>query len=231
METKLCPNCKNSVNAEYNVCPSCGTALTNVNEQNNSVAFQQSPVGTVTQGTVQQETVTSGAVTTLKKTKIKKPILIAIISFVAVAIAVVIILIVKNNALSDIEKKALGYAKQIQNGLKSPNSFELYGDDIVYIKMTRDDGTSTEYFYFDYTANNSYGTSIRQQDVFIDGKQYDLNYVAPTERSEYNSDEEWQAALMDNLETSVAQLALTLTKDDGDNIRQIISAKKIQARL
>ena len=49
---------------------------------------------------------------------------------------------------------------------------ELYSD-VIYIQATVDDQI-TDYYFFDYTAENSYGAAIRSQIVYINGEKYNL---------------------------------------------------------
>ena len=132
--------------------------------------------------------------------KSKKAIIISVVSVVLVGIAISVFFIIKNNTLSEHGQTALSYARKLKNNLKSPDSLNFY-DDIIYIEANVE-GELHEYYYFDYTAKNSFGVEIRSQLVYIDGELRDLNEEKPVynEPEDYKDPDKWAEAVEENIE-------------------------------
>lgn len=238
MNTKSCPNCHKNIAEINNFCPICGTSLSDVPVQDIENQFQPKQSDTEPE-TIQsmnvQESNLSSTVMTVHKKKRKK-LIIVITSIVFVAVAILIIGIVKNNTLSYEESNAVIYAREIKNSLKSPNSLKFYSD-ILYIGGHIDDETHVY-----YTAKNSFGAEVRRQLVYIDGEQRNLNEDSPEilDRNDFNSDEEWREKRLEQLkeEKKVLNARLLLSNyklagADGTGIVEckVISARKILSKL
>ena len=150
--------------------------------------------------------------------KNKKIIIIVVVSVVLVGIALSVFFIIKNNnTFSYEEKDALRYAKEIKNSLKSPDSFKLY-DDIVYLGA-RVDGEIHVYYYFDFTAENSFGAEVRKQIVFIDGEKRHLD------------DDDKEVVDARTALNNYKRYGLVTGDSDGALVREVISSKKISSKL
>ena len=176
--------------------------------------------------------------------KNKKIIIVAVVAVVLVAIGISAFFIVKNNTFSYNENNALSYARKIKNNLKSPDSLKFH-DDILYIAAKIDDEIHI-YFYFDYTAKNSFGTDVRSQFVFIDGEQRDLNEASPNLHKAQDYEKkpnEWEKARQENLvmlkehqkvlDARTVLNSYKLAGSNGTNIVEceVISSKKIARKL
>lgn len=96
MNTKLCPNCHNSVDADNKFCPICGTNLTDISLQDVESQFQpnQSDLST-------NYSSISNIMTSAKK-KNKIPIVACIVTVIILAIVVLIFFIIRNNKFQNI---------------------------------------------------------------------------------------------------------------------------------
>ncbi len=169
MKVITCPNCHKNFAESYNTCPFCKTDLTNFSNQSIE------PQSHTSQTDTQQEASTLNDVL-VKPKKNKKPIIIIVIAVVIIAVIALIFIIANNTyQLSDYGETTVRYARRLKNSLKAPNSLEFYSD-VIYIKAQVNE-QEVEYCYFDYTAENSYGTAVRDEVVYIDGELYDLDLV------------------------------------------------------
>ena len=147
-----------------------------------------------------------------------KKVIIIVVSVVLVGIAIFVFFIIKNNnTFSYEENDALRYAKEIKKSLKSPDSFKLY-DDIVYLGA-RVDGEIHVYYYFDFTAENSFGADIRKQIVFIDGEK---RYLDEDDKEVLDA----RTAL-----NSYKSFGIVTGDSDGALVHEVISSKKISSKL
>lgn len=114
----------------------------------------------------------------MKKSLSKKTILLIAAGAVVLAGAVFLaIFLLTPPKLTPQQETIVRYTRKLMNGMKSPDSFQLTGDEICYLKMAVDDEhNGEEYVYITYSAENSYGVRLKGTAVFIDGTYYDGNY-------------------------------------------------------
>lgn len=110
MNTKLCPNCHNSVDAGNKFCPVCGTSLLDVPIQ--SVETQVQPIG-------------RGGVMTATKTKSKKAIVAWIVTIIVAVLGVLAVLFLKDRFFPSRVKVAAKYVESIRSQLIVANAAEL----------------------------------------------------------------------------------------------------------
>lgn len=110
MNTKLCPNCHNNIDANHKFCPICGTSLLDVPIQN--VEAQVQPIG-------------GSNVMTATKTKSKKAIVAWIITIIVAVLGVLAVLFLKDRFFPSKVKIAAKYVERIRSQLIVANSAKL----------------------------------------------------------------------------------------------------------
>lgn len=140
---------------------------------------------------------------------------ITIIAIVLLIICGSIFLYFRVNELSDSEIYAIECTEKLKNKMKSPDSFKLQEDALIII-----DKNLNRYLFIDYTAENSYGASIRSVAIFS-GYTY-LGDYDDTDREFSNYSE--------HLDFLWARVVFSHWKLSGNNNEQITSSEIIEAK-
>lgn len=169
----------------------------------------------------------SASTATKKAVPIKAIIaVICAISIIAVVVAVFA------NGMTEEEKHAVLYTKDLISIMKDPGSFTLV-EDIIHSKMAEVDG-GHDCYYITYTASNSYGAQIKSTCCYCDGERYDdIGESKSINRYDYNSTDEYKNALLSDImrhklsQNYILCKAFSNSDQVNDKSTSIISAKKI----
>lgn len=145
----------------------------------------------------------------------KKIIIGSVIGIILLIIVGSIFFYIKANELSPSEIYAVGCTERLKNRMKSPDSFKLQ-DDIVIIV----DEKLKKYTFIDYTAENSYGASMRNIAIFSDYTYlgtYD-NY----DKDDFEDSDQY-------LDFLWARVVLSKWKKEGDKSKEINSSEIIES--
>lgn len=135
-----CPECEHEVSDKATMCPNCGCPIKG-----------------------RKEIIPIDIATLFNR---YRKILIPIIA----VIAILVVVLVSNGALDENEKLAYECAVEMKSLLKDPNSFQLY-DEMIVLKCFGDDGHLIRtYTVFKYGGTNSYGATVTDRAIFIDGE-------------------------------------------------------------
>lgn len=151
-----------------------------------------------------------------KKSNKRKIIMSIMIGIILLIIGGSIFFYLKANELSPSEIYAVGCTERLKNRMKSPDSFKLQDNVVIIV-----DKNSNKYTFIDYTAENSYGASIRNVAIFS-GYTYLGNY---DDKDEDNFDDSSQY-----LDFLWARVVLTQWKLEGDNSKEVTSSEIIEAK-
>lgn len=154
---------------------------------------------------------------------LNKKLIIIVVIILLISIS---IFLVKKNSFTMGEKYALNCTERLIDAMKNPDSFKLQ-DDILFIDYVDPNSSNNEIYiftYIDYTAENSYGGTVRSTAVY-EGYTYigELEDFDNMERD----DENYTVAL----HSRIAYLERGLYGDSENLSSEIVSAKKIASKL
>lgn len=172
MDFKICPNCHTQLAPIGSICPICDASLTDdVSEKviSNPQFMQEN---------IQLNGNSQNSTTVAANKKSKTPIIIGAIS--AVLLIIIISIVVSVNMSSSLS--AWGYhaaycTRDLKRHLKVPSSLDI-GEGVLYIGAEID-GENNDFYFIDYTAENSFGAKVRSSIVYIGDEMYNLNEEEP----------------------------------------------------
>ena len=154
----------------------------------------------------------------LHKISEKKKLIAFILSVIVIAI---IALCVYSNTLTPHEKLAVENCNTLKSMLKSPDSFKLYDDILIY--------ESDDYgiiMYIPYAGSNSYGAEVQALAQFANGTDYVGDYNEK-DRDDFYSDSEYNDYILIG-----GPYALALAQGDSEFSNLIhIDSEKIMSKI